>query len=128
MATTVTDKKILSIALALNFIMFVVGLIAGIIAESTGLIADSLDMLVDASAYALGLLAVGRGMRFKTTIAALCGSILFLFHSVVCRSLSALTITDTEESAIAAAAMIGLKSNPVNGYKIPAAKGTPKML
>ncbi|HAT4425584.1 cation transporter [Legionella pneumophila serogroup 1] len=77
-ATTVTDKKVLFIALALNFIMFVVGLIAGIIAESTGLIADSLDMLADASAYALGLLAVGRGMRFKTTTAALSGSVLLI--------------------------------------------------
>ncbi|KTD53930.1 cation transporter [Legionella quateirensis] len=77
-ATTIGDKKVLFIALVLNFTMFVVGLIAGIVSESTGLIADSLDMLADASAYALGLLAVGRGMRFKTTTAAFSGSVLLI--------------------------------------------------
>ncbi|MFO3451189.1 cation transporter [Legionella pneumophila serogroup 1] len=72
------DRKVLKIALTLNFTMFIVGLIAGIIAESTGLIADSFDMLADASAYALGLLAVGRAMRFKTTTAALSGGLLLI--------------------------------------------------
>ncbi|HAU1796540.1 TPA: cation transporter [Legionella pneumophila] len=76
----VADKNVLRIALALalNFIMFVIGLIAGIISESTGLIADSFDMLADASAYALGLLAVGRAMRFKTITAALSGGLLLI--------------------------------------------------
>ncbi|HHU0079752.1 TPA: cation transporter [Legionella pneumophila] len=77
-AAVITDRKVLKIALTLNFTMFVVGLIAGIIAESTGLIADSFDMLADASAYALGLLAVGRAMRFKTTTAALSGGLLLI--------------------------------------------------
>ncbi len=77
-AAAIADRKILFIALALNITMFIVGLIAGILAQSTGLIADSLDMLADASAYALGLLAVGRGMRFKTTTAALSGTILLI--------------------------------------------------
>ena len=67
------DKKILYIALILNFIMFVVGLVAGIIAQSTGLIADSLDMLTDASAYALALLAIGRSIRFKKNTALISG-------------------------------------------------------
>ncbi len=82
-AATVTDKKVLKIALALNFTMFLVGLTAGVIAQSTGLIADSLDMLADASAYMLGLLAVGRGMRFKTTTAALSGSLLLILGAGV---------------------------------------------
>ncbi|KTC69545.1 cation transporter [Legionella bozemanae] len=77
-AAVIADRKVLKIALTLNFAMFVVGLIAGIIAESTGLIADSFDMLADASAYALGLLAVGRAMRFKTTTAALSGGLLLI--------------------------------------------------
>lgn len=77
-AAVVADRKVLKIALTLNFIMFIVGLIAGIIAESTGLIADSFDMLADASVYALGLLAVDRAMRFKTITAALSGGLLLI--------------------------------------------------
>ena len=56
--------------------MFVVGLIAGTLAQSTGLIADSLDMLMDASVYALGLLAVGRSTSFKNMTATFSGSLL----------------------------------------------------
>jgi hypothetical protein len=44
---------------------------------------------------------------------------------LVFRSRSAFVITDTELKLIAAAAIMGLKSNPENGYRIPAAIGTP---
>lgn len=82
-ADTVTDRKILLIALGLNLSMFVVGLIAGILAQSTGLIADSLDMLADASAYTLALLAINRSMRFKAITATLSGSLLLALSIVV---------------------------------------------
>lgn len=36
------ERKILKIALVLNLLMFAVGLIAGVLADSTALIADSL--------------------------------------------------------------------------------------
>lgn len=36
------QRRILTIALALNAVMFVIGLIAGVIGQSSGLIADSL--------------------------------------------------------------------------------------
>jgi len=40
----------------------------------------------------------------------------------------ALETTLTEENAIAAAAIIGFKSQPVSGYKTPAATGIPRLL
>lgn len=40
-------------------------------------------------------------------------------------SRSAFVITETELKLMAAAAIIGLSSKPKNGYKIPAAMGTP---
>ena len=43
-------------------------------------------------------------------------------------SLKAFPITDTELTLIAAPAIIGLKMMPKNGYKTPAAIGTPKAL
>jgi hypothetical protein len=36
--------------------------------------------------------------------------------------------TLTEEKAMAAAAIVGFKSQPVKGYKIPAAMGIPTIL
>jgi len=58
--------------------MFVVEVATGITARSTGLIADGLDMLADASAYAIALAAVGRGIGFKTNAATLSGLVLLL--------------------------------------------------
>ena len=66
------------IALALNAIMFVAEVTAGVLANSTGLIADGLDMLADASAYAIALTAVGRSARFKANAATLSGWLLLL--------------------------------------------------
>ena len=83
-ATTKEERKTLTIALILNALMFVVGLIAGIIAQSTALIADSLDMLADSFAYFLGLMAVGRTAKLKKRIAITSGGLLcFLGLGVV---------------------------------------------
>ena len=71
-----TESRVLRIALVLNAAMFVVGLTAGLIADSLGLVADSLDMLADAGAYGLSLIAVGRSGRFKAQVAFASGSIL----------------------------------------------------
>lgn len=76
-ATTV-ERKILMIALMLNATMFVVGLVAGILAQSTSLIADSLDMFADASAYTIALFAIGRSLYFKDMATTMSGSLLLL--------------------------------------------------
>jgi hypothetical protein len=44
------------------------------------------------------------------------------------RSLRALPTTDTELKLIAAAAIMGLNKMPKNGYRTPAARGTPRVL
>lgn len=51
-----------------------------------------------------------------------------LFHKFIHRNLSAFVMTETELNDIAAAAIIGLNNSPVNGYRMPAAKGTPSAL
>lgn len=104
-ATTKTEQKILMIALLLNALMFVIGLIAGVLAQSTALIADSLDMLADASAYALGLWAVGRAIHFKITIARLSGGLLlFLGVGVLFEVGRRMWLGSTPDSSI----MIGI--------------------
>ena len=72
------QRRVLWIALALNAAMAVIGGIAGWVAQSTGLLADALDMLSDASAYAIGLVAIGRSAKFKANAAYASGSVLLL--------------------------------------------------
>ena len=75
---TSTERRTLWIALTLNAAMFVVEVGAGIIGNSTGLIADGLDMLADASAYGVALLAINRGPMFKANAAGLSGILLLV--------------------------------------------------
>lgn len=75
-ADTIAQQRVLKLALALNATMFVVGLTAGLLGRSSGLIADSLDMLADASAYAIALLAIRRGDLFKARAAGVSGCLL----------------------------------------------------
>lgn len=77
-AKNAQERRVLWIALVLNAAMAVIGVIAGWIAHSTGLLADALDMLSDATAYAIGLVAIGRTARFKANAAWLSGSILLV--------------------------------------------------
>ncbi len=72
------ERRVLWIALALNAAMAVIGGFAGWIAQSTGLLADALDMLSDATAYAIGLIAIGRTARFKANAAWLSGGVLLV--------------------------------------------------
>ena len=69
------QHRVLSVALGLNATMFVVSLIAGLVAQSTGLIADSLDMLADAAAYSIELSAVHRDDLFKARAPSVSGGV-----------------------------------------------------
>jgi len=82
-AETAGQRRTLWIALALNAAMFVAEVAAGVIANSTALIADGLDMLADAFAYAIALVAVGRRGRFKANAATASGVLLFVLGFAV---------------------------------------------
>lgn len=77
-ANTEAERKTLRVALGLNATMFIIGIVAGISAQSTGILSDALDMLTDAVAYALALMAITRGMAFKANAARWSGWILVL--------------------------------------------------
>jgi len=66
----------LQTALVFNAGMFAIGTAGGLWAQSTGILADALDMLTDAIAYWLALLAFSRGLAFKRLAARLSGLIL----------------------------------------------------
>ncbi|NNE61311.1 MAG: cation transporter [Woeseia sp.] len=75
---TAEERRILRLALGLNAAMAVIGGLAGWIGQSTGLLADALDMLADAAAYSIALLAIGRTALFKIRAATLSGTILLV--------------------------------------------------
>lgn len=116
-AETSGERRVLRIALALNATMFVVGLGAGLVAESLALVADSLDMLADALAYGLSLAAIGRSDLFKARVASISGSILFVLGigvvlDVVRRALQG---SDPDSAFMVATALLSLV---VNAYVI----------
>ena len=67
----------LKIVLGINAVMFVVVLVAGLMASSTALLSDSLDNLGDALTYALSLYAVSRNERTKAWVALFKGVLIF---------------------------------------------------
>jgi len=77
------QRRTLWIALLLNAAMAVIGFVAGWFAQSTGVLADALDMLSDAAAYAIGLVAIGRSATFKMRAAQLSGGVLLVLGLVV---------------------------------------------
>ncbi len=58
-------RRILWIALAINAVMFVVEIIAGLLANSLSLQADALDFLADAANYGISLMVLGLGVRWR---------------------------------------------------------------
>ena len=73
------QSKTLKMVLGINMGMFLVEVVAGIIARSTALLADSLDMLGDALVYGFSLYVVSRNDGWKTTSALIKGLIMGLF-------------------------------------------------
>jgi cation diffusion facilitator family transporter len=70
------QSSTLRIVLAINAVMFVVELTAGLIGHSVSLVADSLDMLGDALAYGFSLYVVARGAAMKARAALFKGIIM----------------------------------------------------
>ena len=73
------QSSILKIVLAINAVMFLIELTAGLLAGSVSLIADSLDMLGDALVYGFSIYVIARGVRMKAKAALLKGGIMAAF-------------------------------------------------
>jgi cation diffusion facilitator family transporter len=77
------QRAVLRAVLGINGAMFLIELIAGLVAHSTALLADSVDMLGDALVYGFSLHVVGRGVRWQARGALLKGIIMALFGAGV---------------------------------------------
>jgi hypothetical protein len=74
---------VLCVVLAINAAMFLVELVAGIIAQSTALLADSADMLGDAIVYGFSVYVIARGPVWHARAALLKGGIMAAFGAGV---------------------------------------------
>jgi len=62
-------KRVLWIVIAINALMFVVEMGAGVAADSMALKADALDFLGDTLTYTITLLVIGQALRWRATAA-----------------------------------------------------------
>jgi len=76
-------RRILTLALWINAVMFVVEFVAGLASHSTALLADSVDMLGDAIVYGFSLCVIGRGTAWQARAALLKGGIMAAFGAGV---------------------------------------------
>ena len=85
LARRASQRKVLQAVLAVNAVLFLVELVAGIRAGSTALLGDSLDMLGDAFVYGFSLYVLERSERERTYAAMAKGIIMAAFGLFVVR-------------------------------------------
>jgi Co/Zn/Cd efflux system component len=73
------QRRMLHVVLGINATMFLVELVAGLLAHSTALLADAADMLGDAIVYGFSLYVIGRGAAWQARAALLKGGIMAAF-------------------------------------------------
>jgi Co/Zn/Cd efflux system component len=73
------QARVLRLVLAVNATMFVVELLAGLLAHSTALLADAADMLGDAIVYGFSLFVIARRPAWQTRAVLLKGGIMAAF-------------------------------------------------
>ena len=72
-------RRVLWAVLAINALMFLVEIGAGLVAGSASLQADALDFFCDAANYAISLMVVGMALRYRATAALAKGATMGLF-------------------------------------------------
>ena len=77
------QRRVLTLVLVINAVMFVTECAAAVLSHSTALLADSVDMLGDAIVYGFSLYVIGRGPAWQARGARLKGGIMLLFGLAV---------------------------------------------
>ena len=106
-------RRILWVALGLNAAMFLVEIVASVIAGSVSLRADALDFLGDAGNYAIALAVVGLALNWRARAALLKGSVMGMFGLWVAGSTiySAVTATVPKAEVVGVIALLALGVN-----------------
>ena len=98
-------RRVLWAVLAINAVMFLVEIGAGLAAGSASLQADALDFLGDAANYAISLVVVGMALRYRATAALAKGATMGLFGLWVIGMVVWHTVHGTLPSAFAMGAV-----------------------
>src|SRR5215470_2253367 len=72
-------RRVLWMVLAINAVMFLIEIGAGLAAGSASLQADALDFLADSANYAISLFVVGMALRYRASAALLKGATMGVF-------------------------------------------------
>jgi cobalt-zinc-cadmium efflux system protein len=78
-STNFSERQTLWIVLLLNAAIAAGFFLTGLVADSSALIANGVDNLSDTAVYALSLMALTRGARWKTRAATVSGGMLLIF-------------------------------------------------
>jgi Co/Zn/Cd efflux system component len=113
---TAEERQALWAVFAINGVLFVGEVVAGLVAGSMGLVADSFDMLADALVYGLSLAAVGAAASRKARVARLSGYLQLLLAAgglveVVRRFTS--SVEAPEPATMIAVSLVALAGNVV---------------
>ena len=106
-------RRILWVALGINLLMFLVEIIASVVAGSVSLRADALDFLADALNYVIALAVIGLSLRWRAGAALIKGGIMALFGLWVAGSIVANTLIQVvpEAEVIGAVGLVALVAN-----------------
>jgi Co/Zn/Cd efflux system component len=72
-------RRVLWVALVINGTMFLIEILAGLMAGSASLQADALDFLGDVANYGISLFVIGMALRYRSTAALIKGATMGLF-------------------------------------------------
>jgi Co/Zn/Cd efflux system component len=106
-------RQILWVALGLNAVMFLIEIVASVIAGSVSLRADALDFLGDAANYAVALAVVRLALHWRARAALLKGGVMGMFGLWVTGSTiyGAITATVPKAEIIGAIGLLALAVN-----------------
>lgn len=112
------QSKVLWTVLGINGSMFVVELLAGLLAGSVALLADSLDMLGDTLVYSFSLFVIGKAAHWRARSALLKGGIMAVFGlGVLGQGVYKLFVPATPEAGLMGlTALVALAANGVCLY------------
>jgi cation diffusion facilitator family transporter len=113
-----SQSKVLWTVLGINGVMFLVELVAGLLAGSVALLADSLDMLGDTLVYGFSLFVIGKAAHWRARSALLKGGIMAAFGlGVLGQGVYKLFVPATPEAGLMGfVAVIALVANGVCLY------------
>ena len=111
-----TYKKVLWVVISINFVMFMVEIVASKLSVSMALSADALDFFGDSLTYTVTLLAIGRGLRWRAGAAMLKGVSLAIMGLWVLGSTlyQVLVLEVPNEMIMGSIAMVALGANAIS--------------